>query len=1088
MFPLWPAPAHRRQSTGFTVPEAPQLGRDLQQFKPKRIRKGQKSKPEPGPAGLRPRATRFPVQIPFRYRRGGELEWSQGTTENMSCSGVLFRAQQLLPPESALEMQFVLPPELAGEAAEEVSCHGYVVRAVQPGRRGQPPALASKLLDCIFIHPVEALSRMPGEIRRGEEALRFSEEKFAKAFRASPDAITITTVDEGRYIEVNDSFLRLSGYTREEVIGRTSLELNLWADPADRACLVEPLRRNQPVRDLELRFRNKSGRTGLTLVSADRLELGGQDCLLTVTRDLTEQKLKEGEVQRQQDFLRKVLDANPNLVFVKDWDGKFTLANRAVAEIYGTTPEGLVGRTDADFNPNTQQVENFLRADREVMSTGKEKLIPAEPVSDARSGEVRWFQTRKTPLFAGDGMATHVLGVSTDVSEHQRAARLQTALYRIAETASSPADLRTMFAAIHAIVGGLMDARNFYIALYDPAAGLLSFPYFVDEEDVTPASKKPGKGLTEYVLRTGQPLLASPEVFENLIRQGEAENVGAPSVDWLGVPLKAGEQTFGVLVVQSYKENVRFSETDKGILTFVSQQVANAIEHKRSEEALRRSEASYRSLIEGAAYGIYRSDLQGRLLEVNPALVEMLGYDSEADLLSRNLAADVYADPAERAQLIARHQDQDRFQGVEVNWKRKDGSVLAVRLTGRPVLDAEGRLEYFEGIVENVAERRALEDQLRQSQKMEAVGQLAGGIAHDFNNLLEVIMGYSDLLVESLPPEGPHRRQAEEIYKAGKRAAGLTRQLLAFSRKQVLQPRVLDLNAIVTDLTKLLRRTIGEHIEFAARLSPALGRVKADPNQLEQILMNLAVNARDAMPHGGSLQLETSNVTVDEAFAQQHTGLRPGDYVLLAVADTGSGMDLKVQARVFEPFFTTKEKGKGTGLGLATVYGIVKQSDGYIAVESAPGQGTRFRIYLPRVEAPATAPAQPEKPAAAAGSETILLVEDEESVRRLARAFLENRGYKVLEARDGPHAVEICEQRTVPIHLMVTDVVMPKMGGRELAQRVAPIRPEMKVLFVSGYTGDSLVLPGPHAAFLEKPFGPGDLVKKVRQILDQKPS
>ncbi|MGH9493158.1 MAG: PAS domain S-box protein, partial [Terriglobales bacterium] len=483
--------------------------------------RGRKRQPEN--AGLRPRATRFPVQIPFRYRRSGEIEWSEGTTENMSCSGVLFRARQLITPESALEMQFHLPPRLTGEAAVEVACNGYVVRTVEPAGPAEPPALASKLLDCIFIHPPEMLARLPGEIRRTEEALRFSEEKFAKAFRASPDAITITTVDEGRYIEVNDSFLHLSGYTREQVIGRTSVELNLWADPADRARLVEPLRRNQPVRDLELRFRDRTGRTGLTLVSADRIELGGQACLLTVTRDLTQQKQKEGEVQRQQDFLRKVLDANPNLVFVKDWEGSYTLANRAVAEIYGTTPEGLTGKTDADFNPKQDEVENFLRDDREVMTSGKEKWIPAEPVSNPRSGEVRWFQTRKIPLFSEGGRATHVLGVASDITEHKRAAQLQAALYRIAEAASSPADLQEMFAAIHAIVGGLMDARNFYIALYDPASGLLSFPYFVDQEDVTPAPKKPGKGLTEYVLRSGQPLLASPEVFDDLVRRGEAE-------------------------------------------------------------------------------------------------------------------------------------------------------------------------------------------------------------------------------------------------------------------------------------------------------------------------------------------------------------------------------------------------------------------------------------------------------------------------------------------------------------------------------------------------------------------------------------
>ena len=350
----------------------------MRQSKPKQMSKAKSSKRQSEQPGLKPRATRFPVRIPFRYRCPGEIEWTHGTTENMSCSGVLFRGAHLIPPESALEMNFVLPPALAGEASQEVACNGYVVRAVQAARPGEPPAFASKLLDCAFIHPPEVLSRMPGEIRRTEEALRLSEEKFAKAFQVSPDAITITTLDEGRYIEVNESFLRLSGYTRPEVIGRTALELKLWVDPADRSQLVECIRNKQAVRNLEVRFRNKSGRTGPTLVSSDLVHLAGQACLLTVTRDLTSQKQKESEVQRQQEFLRKVLDANPSLVFVKDWEGRFTLANRAVAELYGTTPEGLTGHTDADFNSSREQVESFLQADREVMTTGKEKLIPAE--------------------------------------------------------------------------------------------------------------------------------------------------------------------------------------------------------------------------------------------------------------------------------------------------------------------------------------------------------------------------------------------------------------------------------------------------------------------------------------------------------------------------------------------------------------------------------------------------------------------------------------------------------------------------------------------------------------------------------------
>ena len=382
---------------------------------------------------------------------------------------------------------------------------------------------------------------------------------------------------------------------------------------------------------------------------------------------------------------------------------------------------------------------------------------------------------------------------------------------------------------------------------------------------------------------------------------------------------------------------------------------------------------------------------------------------------------------------------------------------------------------------------RVSEEQLRQSQKLEAVGQLAGGIAHDFNNLLTVIRGYSDLMLVSLDRADPQRVHLEAIKDAADRAASLTRQLLAFSRKQVLQPKVLDLNALVTNVNQMLQRMIGEDIDLAIVLRSDLGHVKADPGQLEQVIMNLVVNARDAMPQGGQLTIETANVELDEAYARRHAAVQPGPYVMLTVSDTGHGMDAKTQARIFEPFFTTKGPGQGTGLGLSTVYGIVKQSGGSVWVYSEPGHGTTFRIYLQRVQEQVEAPQAPSPGASPHETETVLLAEDDKTVRTLVRMVLQEHGYTVLAAPHGVEALRISEAHQGVIHLLVTDVVMPGMNGRELAQRLALARPDMKVLYVSGYTDDVIIRHGvleAGIAFLQKPFTPDVLARKVRDVLD----
>jgi two-component system, cell cycle sensor histidine kinase and response regulator CckA len=710
-----------------------------------------------------------------------------------------------------------------------------------------------------------------------------------------------------------------------------------------------------------------------------------------------------------------------------------------------------------------------------------------------RHGQSRWLEYTASPIGFEGQLA--VLATAFDITERKRAEQLQSALYRITSLASNTTDLGEIYRGIHEIVGELMYARNFYIALLDETSNIIEFPYFVDEEDPEPPPpQQRSRGLTDYVLRTGQPLFADPKRFQELVESAHVESRGAPSLDWLGVPLKSGEQTFGVLTVQSYSETVRYGIAERDILVFVSQQVARAIENRRNQNALQQSEARYRSQVQSALYGLYRSSIDGRFLDVNPALVQMLGYDTPEELLALDLARDLYVDADERKRILREVADDEMIKGVEAHWRRRDGRVIVVRLSGRGVRSGNEPVS-FEMIAEDITERRQLEDQLRHSQKMEAVGRLAGGIAHDFNNLLTVIKGYSDLMLSEVRPGDRMRNEVEEIRKAADRAAALTRQLLAFSRRQVLEPRLLDLNTVVNNMDRLVRRLIGDDVEFFSALDAQLGMVKADPGQIEQVLMNLAVNARDAMPTGGRLTVETANVELDEDYARENGLAHCGNFVLLAVTDNGIGMSPETRSQIFEPFFTTKEIGKGTGLGLSTVYGIVKQSGGHISCYSELGKGTTFKVYLPVVAAArdisTEVAAQPRLAAAPRkATETVLLVEDEDGVRALVRQVLERDGYRVIEARTGSEALLASEKFDERIDLLLTDVVLAQMSGRDIAKVVMEKRKDAKVLFISGYTEEAIVRNGvleSGTAFLQKPFTPAALSRKVREILDSDP-
>src|SRR5438093_262357 len=857
--------------------------------------------------------------------------------------------------------------------------------------------------------------------------IRDADAELEALFAAINDVILVLDA-EGRYVKIAPTTPSLLYRPAAELLGKTRREV---FDGAQAEQFMEYIRtalqtrttvhfeHSLPIGDREVWF---SG--AISPMSRDQVVLVG--------RDMTERRLAERELRETLSLLNATFESTADGILVVDLAGRIVSFNRTFAELW-RIPDSILEAKDsaqtlAFVLEQLADPQGFLSKIRELYARPDASSFDVLTFKDGRIYE-RFSQPQRIA-----GKSVGRVWSFRDVTESKRAEQIQLATYRISEAAHAARTLQELFGAIHRIVGELMPAKNFYIALYDAVHDDLTFPYHVDEYDTDFPSKKPGKGLTEYVLRTGQPLLVTPEVHAELERPGQVELIGPPSIDWVGVPLKIGDRAICVLAAQTYAPGVRYRDTEKHVLQFVSTQVAMAIERKRTEEQLHESERKYRLLFETNPEPMFVYDFDTlRILAVNGAAVVRYGH-TEPEFLQLTLR-DIRP-PEEQArldeELAQRSADGAVRTGVR-HWT-KQGKRFDVDLIARPLEFAGRRARLV--LARDVSAQRQLEEQLRQSQKMEAVGQLAGGIAHDFNNLLTAILGSTQLLLHSTPPGDPRREDAEEIRHAGLRAAELTRQLLAFSRRQVLAPKVLDLNAVVANMDRMLRRLLGEDVELATSLDPAAGAVNADPGQLEQVLLNLAVNARDAMPGGGRVSLGTTRVTFQEEPAERRHRMPAGDYVCLAVADTGVGMDETTQAHLFEPFFTTKEVGKGTGLGLATVYGIVKQSGGYIWVYSEAGHGTTVKVYLPRVPGVAEAPAPAAEPKPVrGGDETVLLVEDATPVRALARRILEARGYRVLDAADGPSALDLSARHRGGIDILVTDVVMPRMSGRPLDAR-----------------------------------------------------
>ena len=854
-----------------------------------------------------------------------------------------------------------------------------------------------------------------------------------------------------RFLEVNDAFVERYGHSRAELRSLTMLDIWPPEDAPARLAELENLGRAPDRRSLQ-RHRRKGGAIVPVETSSAPLLHEGREARVLIAEEVPGRRATEEELERQAAFFRQVIDINPSFVFAKDRQGRFILANQAVADLYSTTVQDLLGKTDADFAASPDDAEDFRRSDLEVMDTRREMRIPLEKFTDPR-GNVRWLEKVKRPIVGNDGRADHVLGVATDVTDRKR---FEDDLKKSAER------FRLVASATNEVVWDWDLAAE---TLWWNEGVLTSFGYdpnapgndswwsdHLDPED----RERTLTALQEAIAGSGSRWHAE-------YRLVKANGQRADVIDR------------GFIVRDETGRAVRMI----GALKDVTAQ-------KRTEEILRASEERYRYLFENNPQPMWVFDEETlAFLAVNPSACRRYGYTREEFLTMTIRDIREPEDVPVLARQIATDTRTYQESGV---WRhrKKDGSLIEVEITSHGLIfeDRPSRLV----LASDVTERRRLELQLRQSQKMDAIGQLAGGIAHDFNNLLTAILGYADLLTNQLPPGDVLREEVAEITKAGERAASLTRQLLAFSRRQVLEPKRLDLNAIVRGIERMLRRLIGENIELVAALDPSLAPVRADAGQIEQVILNLVVNSRDAMLEGGKLTIETANVELDEAYALRHATVQPGHFVMLAVSDTGCGMDAETQSRIFEPFFTTKTKDSGTGLGLSTVYGIVKQSNGFVWTYSEVGKGTTLKVYLPRSEG-AVEPTEPPSAASAApqATETVLLVEDDPSLRKLARTILKSLGYTVLDAGAGAAALELARRHAGAIDLVLTDVVMPQMSGTDFVSALKTVRPDVAVLFMSGYTEDAIIRHNvleSKTAFLQKPFTRATLARKIREVLN----
>lgn len=874
--------------------------------------------------------------------------------------------------------------------------------------------------------------------------------KLASIVEGSDDAIIAQDLN-GTIISWNRAAEGLFGYSAAETIGRKISAILAIDRAASSVSVIERVKQGESIPSFETVRAHKNG-TKVDVserVSPIRDRHGTLIGISVIYRDIGDRKRAEADRDRLLAQLRLQIDRMPLGCMLTDADFRIIDWNPAAERIFGYSRQEVLGMgppfekiLPGGFWPEAEEVLERIRSGDMAANTTSFNLT-----KDGRTITCDWHNT---PLLNRNGSFAGLLSLVDDVTERKQA----------------EVELRRTSDLLRAVTQGSPDA----IFVKDLQGRYLFFNAAAERFVGRLARDVLGKDDTELFAGDGAQLVMERD--RRVMQTGQMETEEEE--------LTASGQTRTFLATKApYRD-------ERGHVIGVIGISRDITERKHAEERLRLRDRA----IQAVTQGILITDPNqpdNPIIYASPSFEALTGY-SVSEALGRNCrflqGKDTDPDSVTRVREAIQREQPCTLDLL--NYK-KDGTPFWNQLSISPVRDNDGRLTHFVGVQADVTSRKTLEEQFRQSQKMEAIGQLAGGVAHDFNNLLTIIIGYSEIMLDVVGPENSLRQLLEEINKAGQRSAALTRQLLAFSRKQVLSPTILNLNEVVRDTENMLRRVIGEDVVLTSVLHPQVASIRADRGQLEQVLLNLSVNARDAMPHGGKLTIETKNVELDEGYARTHAGIRPGSYVLLAVTDSGVGMTADIARRIFEPFFTTKEYGKGTGLGLAVVHGIVQQSEGCIEVYSEVGVGTSFKIYLPRFERSNPMTDTLRQPAATPrGTETILLVEDEGALRALTLMVLEGCGYTVLEAGNSEEALQIAADLSRPIDLLITDVVMPGGGGRLLSERIVTMRPKIRVLYISGYTNDAVVRHGilhDEVSFLEKPFSPLDLANKVREVL-----
>ncbi|MGO9116729.1 MAG: PAS domain S-box protein [Desulfomonilaceae bacterium] len=884
-----------------------------------------------------------------------------------------------------------------------------------------------------------------------DQKMRESEERFRSTFEQA--AVGICHVSpEGRFLRVNQKLCAILGYTSDELL---SLNLHSITHPDDFESDLEYVR--QVLADeiktysMEKRFLRKDGSqpwANLT-VSLTRDTSGVPQYFIWVVEDISSRKIAENALRQSEDKFRSIVENSLAGMFTVDEAYHFIYVNDELCRVLGRSRESLLG---SDFRKVLSDDSRALVAERYIRRQRGETVPPRYEIDVVRGdGKTRHVEMRIAVVRDASGL-TRTMGQLIDVTE----GKLAEEWLRIERE-------RFQMLSDRAPLGMAMIAEDGTFEYVNPKFTEI-FGY--DLSDVSDGREWLRKAHPDRAYRD-KVVAAWREDLEGLAPGGQGSRV-------FEVTCKDGSQkTIQFLTVKLRKgEDLMTCE--------------DITDRMRAEQALRESEEKYRTLFEESKDAVYITTSEGILLNANQAFLDLFGFSREE---AGNMEIlQIYTDAADRKRFQEEIEQKGSLKDYEISFRKKDGTKIESLLTATLRRDNDGAILGYHGIVRDVTERKQLQRQFLQAQKMEAIGQLAGGVAHDFNNILTAIIGYTDVLTQQIPEDSPYRNKVMHINSAGARAAHLTRQLLAFSRKQILDLRPLKLNEVIANFQRMLRPLIREDIEVVTLLDQSAGTVMGDATQIEQILLNLAINARDAMPKGGKLTVETANIYLDEAYVRTHSEVRSGPYVMVAVSDTGHGIDPDVLPRVFDPFFTTKAKEKGTGLGLSTVYGIVKQHQGHVTAYSEPGRGTTFKVYLPLVQ---NASEQATSVQAATprftGTETVLVVEDEEIVRQLTSEVLETLGYRVLQCRDPGEAIGVSEVHKGPIHLLLTDVVLPQMDGKSLFGYLSPLFPDMRVLYVSGYAQNAIFHHGVLDAgvkFLQKPFNVESLAKKVREVLD----